>query len=488
MDHPLNWGRLTQSFRQFDRSKDRSRAAFRPVRNMLVLPLSTDAPLYHIPWVTGGIILSNIVIFFATTFQLMIGNLEVEQIEWLMIQFNQINPVQWFTGSFMHADFGHLIGNMLFLFSFGIIVEGKIGNLRYLGIYLALCAATGAITQIPMCLMGSDEAALGASAAISGIMMIALMWAPDNEISVFYWILLVFFGITEVRVITMALFCIAFDVYAVIFSGFAMSGAMAHTLGTLLGIPIGAYFLRNSLVDCEGWDVVSRNPWLQKYKWLYGEAQRKADRSREDELYDPVGKALEVSGASEQAAKQLGFSAPLPTQRKNRQVTGSSQTRSSKTRKGLYRHQPKVDPVVEREQQCQAHADFNRLSFVLRQSLQTGNDLMLESTFQKMESMKLSLGLSEQTLWSYAEKMAKLKRWTDTIRPYTLIFSKRGSRANEAALRLAQVYLRIAKRPDLAVKVLRSMEISVDDASISQKRDDMLRTAEATAERLSTED
>ena len=143
---------------------------------------------------------------------------------------------------------------------------------------------------------------------------------------------------------------------------------------------------------------------------------------------------------------------------------------------------------MERVQHCQAHPEFNRLAFVLRQSLQTGNDFMLESTFQKMESLKLSLGLSEQMLWAYAEKLTQMKRWTDTIRPYSLIFSKRGERANEAALRLAQVYLRIAKRPDLAIKVLRSMKTSAADSSMAQKRDDMLRTAESAVERLSTED
>ena len=48
---------------------------------MLFVPYSTDAPIYHLPIATGAIILANIVIFFATTFQVMLGNVEVEQIE-----------------------------------------------------------------------------------------------------------------------------------------------------------------------------------------------------------------------------------------------------------------------------------------------------------------------------------------------------------------------------------------------------------------------
>ncbi len=71
---------------------------------MLFVPYSTDAPIYYLPFATGTIIVANVVIFFATTFQVFpLGKLEVEDIEWLILEFDQINPIQWITGSFMHA-------------------------------------------------------------------------------------------------------------------------------------------------------------------------------------------------------------------------------------------------------------------------------------------------------------------------------------------------------------------------------------------------
>lgn len=455
---------------------------------MFVVPLSTDAPLYHIPWVTGTIIVSNTVIFFATVFQVMIGNMEWEQIEWLMIEFNNVNPIQWITGSFMHAGIGHLVGNMLVLFSFGIIVEGKIGNARFAAIYLALCLGTGAITQIPMYLMGDDTVALGASAAIAGIVVIALIWAPENEVTVFYWIAIVFYGVTEFRVITLALFSIAFDLLIVIFSGFVMTGAMAHTLGSLLGIPIGVYYLRTCKVDCEGWDVISRNEWLQQYDWLYGEKQKQRDRNQEDEVMDPIGTALELSGATTESAKKLGLSVPRPQYDKPRKLSAPVK-KQSKQGKGLHKHKQPVSPVAVREQECQAHPDFNRLAFVLRQSVQTNNPFAAEATFQKLETSKLSFGLHEKTLWAYAEQLVKQKRWDEVIRPYSLIAAKEGPLADDAKLRLGQIHVRITKRPELAIRVLESIiDVPQDQAGTSsakaalmQKRNELLSIAKGLA-------
>ena len=95
---------------------------------MLIAPYSTDAPIYYRPWVTGSLIVANVLIFFATTFQLMTGNVEEESIAWLILDFKTINPLQWITGAFMHGDFMHLLGNMFFLWAFGLVVEGKIGE------------------------------------------------------------------------------------------------------------------------------------------------------------------------------------------------------------------------------------------------------------------------------------------------------------------------------------------------------------------------
>ena len=50
------------------------------------------------------------------------------------------------TYSFLHADFWHLAGNMIFVWVFGDNVEDALGHVRFLLFYLA-CAAAGALAH-----------------------------------------------------------------------------------------------------------------------------------------------------------------------------------------------------------------------------------------------------------------------------------------------------------------------------------------------------
>ncbi len=42
------------------------------------------------------------------------------------------------TYQFLHADIGHLVGNMIFLWVFGDDIEEALGRLRFLAFYLLL--------------------------------------------------------------------------------------------------------------------------------------------------------------------------------------------------------------------------------------------------------------------------------------------------------------------------------------------------------------
>ena len=73
-----------------------------------------------------------------------------------------------FTSMFMHADFGHLIGNMAFLAAFGRRVEDACGPWRFLMYYLV----AGVVAALGYGLLIPDEGApgIGASGAIFGVM------------------------------------------------------------------------------------------------------------------------------------------------------------------------------------------------------------------------------------------------------------------------------------------------------------------------------
>lgn len=72
------------------------------------------------------------------------------------------------THQFIHSDWLHLLGNMLFLWVFGNNVEDRLGRLRFLPFYLVcgLLAAVGQVFVDP----GSASALIGASGAISGVL------------------------------------------------------------------------------------------------------------------------------------------------------------------------------------------------------------------------------------------------------------------------------------------------------------------------------
>jgi membrane associated rhomboid family serine protease len=92
----------------------------------------------------------------------------------------------WFTSTFLHASWDHILGNMLFLAIFGKNVEDAYGHLRYLLLYLA-SGFVASLTQAAMTLLaGSPGDAqvpnLGASGAIAGVLGAYLVLYPTSRI------------------------------------------------------------------------------------------------------------------------------------------------------------------------------------------------------------------------------------------------------------------------------------------------------------------
>ena len=77
-------------------------------------------------------------------------------------------PGSIFTAMFLHGDFFHLAGNMLYLWIFGDNVEDRMGRGRFLAFYL-ICGAVAALVQaLPD--TRSTVPMIGASGAVSGVL------------------------------------------------------------------------------------------------------------------------------------------------------------------------------------------------------------------------------------------------------------------------------------------------------------------------------
>lgn len=98
-------------------------------------------------------------------------------------------PIIWltlFSAMFMHGGYGHIAGNMLYLWIFGNNVEHRFGHLWFLIFYLT----AGVSASLAQILAGPNSVIpnLGASGAIAGVMGAYLVLFPYNRVNavIFY--------------------------------------------------------------------------------------------------------------------------------------------------------------------------------------------------------------------------------------------------------------------------------------------------------------
>lgn len=137
------------------------------------------------------------------------------------------------THMFLHADLGHLLGNMFFLFAVGFLVEGAIGRMVYLGSYvlsgfgaLGLYALVEPVSSVPM---------VGASGAIAGLMGMYAVLFGRRRISFFYFVLVYFDYVKAPAVLLLGLW-LGFELIQYFWLAPGSSVAyMAHVGGLLSG-------------------------------------------------------------------------------------------------------------------------------------------------------------------------------------------------------------------------------------------------------------
>lgn len=98
-------------------------------------------------------------------------------------------PVAWLpdwanlvTYAFLHADWLHLLTNMLFLWVFGDNIEDALGHVKYLIFYLA-CAVLAALAHLLFNLDGNGPL-VGASGAVAGVMGAYIVLFPHARVFV----------------------------------------------------------------------------------------------------------------------------------------------------------------------------------------------------------------------------------------------------------------------------------------------------------------
>lgn len=226
----------------------------------MLIPYNTDAPIYHWPAGTVGLIAANFLSLVA------IGTGWWPHPDDYALWYGRgIHPLQWLTSIFLHAGVLHLVGNMVFLWSFGLVVEGKLGWKKFVPLYLGLGVLQSALEQIALLHHESPDGgfagSLGASAAIYGLMAVAVVWAPRNDLECLIPAFGLFgagmIGSFEVPIFVFAGIYIGWDLLMAALDGFLVGAELLHLSGAVLGFLVGTIFVRAGWVECENWDLYS---------------------------------------------------------------------------------------------------------------------------------------------------------------------------------------------------------------------------------------
>jgi membrane associated rhomboid family serine protease len=156
-----------------------------------MIPIGDTARRHSFPLVTVALIAINVVVFLwqqshgAQGFERVVQAFGTVPFE--ITHGQDIGPagpdpiyLTLLTSMFMHANWMHLGGNMLFLWIFGDNIEDRMGKLRYVLFYL-LCGLAASAAQIAMN-ADSRIPGIGASGAIGGVLGGYLLLFPQAQV------------------------------------------------------------------------------------------------------------------------------------------------------------------------------------------------------------------------------------------------------------------------------------------------------------------
>lgn len=140
------------------------------------------------------------------------------------------------TYSFLHGDWFHLLGNMLFLWVFGDNVEDSMGHIKYLFFYLICAAAAGAGHAF---VFAQAEAPLiGASGAVAGIIAAYLILYPKMRV----WVLV----LGKIPLPLSAFWClgawVTLQLYSLVFDADSQVSWISHVVGLAAGAILIPFF------------------------------------------------------------------------------------------------------------------------------------------------------------------------------------------------------------------------------------------------------
>jgi membrane associated rhomboid family serine protease len=218
----------------------------------MFIPLHDANPLRHLKtaYVTRTIIAVTVLIYVVFQSGLIFGTEEIAAIGFGMIPLELLHPaglrpltfvpepLTLVTYMFLHGNWLHLGGNMLFLWVFGDNIEDAMGHGRFLAFYL-LCGIVAGLAHM-IALPGSEQMLIGASGAVAGIISAYVILHPRVKL----WVLVLMRIPLRVRAMWAIGAWIVYQVVAVAIGLQDQTSWWGHLGGLVAGAVLIPFFRR----------------------------------------------------------------------------------------------------------------------------------------------------------------------------------------------------------------------------------------------------
>ena len=166
---------------------------------------------------------------------------------------SEMQPLQFFTAPFIHANAVQLIVCLAFLLVIGSMVESRIGLGWTMGLFVGLGAIGQAIAQMALLDAKQDGVSLGAGVGICGLAGLLMVWSPLAKITHLGKLRLRKFSLPTWAIV-LAWLLVDAGVYFVMLGPFSL---FPQIISFVAGALVGALLLKNKVVEGEQQDLLT---------------------------------------------------------------------------------------------------------------------------------------------------------------------------------------------------------------------------------------
>lgn len=218
----------------------------------MLIPLGTDRRLNRTPIVTPALIGVNLAVFLGLeVLQRTSPDLAFRVLSVGALDPQALEPWALVTYAFLHGGWLHLLGNLLFLWVFGLNLEDRFGRLGFAAFYLAGAAAAGGAHA-----MLEPSPVIGASGAIAAVTGAFAVLFPGTMVRCFVFFIVI--GMTLIPALYFIGIAVIWDLVLQGLSPGDQIARLAHLGGYAFGAGTALALRASGVLAAEEYDLFSR--------------------------------------------------------------------------------------------------------------------------------------------------------------------------------------------------------------------------------------